>query len=227
MPRQFGVPEDIIKRVTSGFDGPETYSPFLSPIHSKHIIAINNAYMIGSWIDVVFFGDCNWYTDHRFKLAEFRGIKVTSCGRFAHKEHWQQEGVKYLDRDHEKGYGISSDPTKVAWNQNSGAAAISLAHHFGVKRIILLGFDMKLDPNRKSHWHGMHGYNKKGWAPPFPRHLKGFEYIDRDAKELGLEIINASPESAIEQFPKVEVKDLLNNQEEQNESCSFIPDGTI
>jgi hypothetical protein len=39
--------------------------------------------------------------------------------------------------------------------------------------------------------------------------LKGFGKIYRDAKERGIEILNASQESAITVFPKINVKEVL------------------
>lgn len=210
MPRQFGVPEDIIRRVMEGHEGPSTYSPFLSPIHGKHVIAINNAYLIGSWIDVMFFGDCKWYPANADALSKFPGLKLTSCARFK-KPHEICNGIRFLAWDHEKGFGISTKPDMVAWNLNSGAASVSIAHHLGVKRIILLGFDMKLDEKKKSHWHGAYGTSKNPkMVPHFQKQMFGFEFIARDAQSLGIEIINASPDSAITHFPKITVKELLS-----------------
>jgi hypothetical protein len=44
---------------------------------------------------------------------------------------------------------------------------------------------------------------------PFDRHLRGFAQIAKDAQQRGIEIINACPESAITQFHKCNVKELL------------------
>ena len=211
MPRQFDVPEEVVQAVMSGERLPAAYSPYLSPIHGKHVIGVNNAYRIGVWIDAMFFGDGAWYVVHRELLAKFPGLKVTCHIRFLKKKG--TEGIKYLAKDKNHKYGISNNPTTVCWNSNSGGAAISMAAHFGVKRIILLGFDMALDGGAVSHWHGSHGPlgrgKKKTKPPPFPRHLRGFEMIAKDAKERGIEILNASPNSAIVELPKVSVEDVL------------------
>jgi hypothetical protein len=204
---EFDVPDDVVRAlITRG--NPERLSPYLEPIHRKHVIGINNAFRIGPWIDVMFFGDCGWYPIYREELARFPGLKVTCCPRFNNRAKEQSEGVKFLAKDTSKREGITEDRSKVSWNSNSGAAAISLAHHFGVRRIILLGFDMKLSDfdSKISHWHGSHGGQK---PPPFPRHLRGFPAIAADAERLGIEIVNANPNSAIECFPKVSVKELL------------------
>jgi hypothetical protein len=200
------VPEQVINNVMTG-GHPSAYSDYLKPLHDKHVIAINNAYRIGNWIDAVFFGDCAWYVTHRLGLAQFPGLRVSCCDRFINKSEGH---IRYLAKDKSKTQGISENPTTVAWNGNSGAAAISFAYHLGVKRIVLLGFDMVLDSKRKSHWHGSHVPNAtKPKSPPFARHLRGFPLIAEDAKRLGLEILNASSISVIDVFPKVKVRDLL------------------
>lgn len=210
MPRQFGIPEEVIQNVMNRKELPSAYSPYLKPIHNKHVIAVNNAYQIGSWINVVFFGDCAWYLLHRLSLSKFPGLKVTSCKRFLKKPSKKADGIKYLTRDTSHRLGISNNPKQISWNSNSGAAAINLAVHFGAKRITLLGFDMNLDGNKVSHWHGSHKkLGEKVIIPPFKRHLKGFPVIAEDAKQLGVEILLVGSDSAIEVFPKVLLADVI------------------
>jgi hypothetical protein len=222
LPRQFGVPEEIVQRVMSGAQYPTAYSSYLEPIYKKHLIGINNAYQLGRWIEVIFFGDNSWYLAHCRMLAQYAGLKVTCNPRFYHKSVGRHDNIKYLERDKNHRHGISTKPGMVSWNDNSGFAAISLACHFGVKRIVLLGFDMRLDRDSVSHWHGHHREkygdikkreekNKKGKAksPPFRRHLRGCQAIANDAKRMGVEILNASPKSAIKDFPRVKLSEVL------------------
>lgn len=205
---EFDIPEDIIKDVLARRRRPSELSPYLEAIHNKHIIGVNNAYQIGHWIDILFFGDCGWYNVHRQALIDFPRIKITSCHN---RTFDKKENIKVLERDKTHKKGISSNKSKVSWNTNSGAAAISVAAHLGIKRIILLGFDMSLDNHSKySHFHGSHRKPEQGIkSPPFKRHLLGFPAISEDAKKMGIEIINASPKSTINVFPRVSVKELL------------------
>lgn len=210
MPRQFGVPENIIQEVVAGRQPPSTYSPYLSKLHDKHVIGINNAYMLGTWIDVEFFGDYNWYLIHRAALASWPNLKVSCAVRIGSSSY---EGVKYIERDNKHTSGISTNVSAVSWNNNSGTAAISLAHHFGVKRVLLLGFDMTVGNGNASHWHGPHRQepNKdiKHRLSSFNRHLKGFPMVARDASLLKMEILNVSQTSVVQEFRKVTLDEVL------------------
>jgi hypothetical protein len=212
MPRQFGVPEELIQKVFARIEPPSAYSPYMSAIHNKHVIAVNNAYQIGTWIDVLFFGDCGWHLVHRKKIAEFPGLKVTCCKRFTARAKEQMEGIKHLQKNGKRREGLTHDKQKVSWNYNSGASAINVAVHFGVKKIFLLGYDMKLDAAGFSHWHGSHNKpsDNKRKSPPFNRHLRGFPQIAKDAAALGVEIINCNPDSAINVFPKMTLQGVIN-----------------
>ena len=209
---QFNIPKDIVQQVLSKELTPDVYSPYMFSIHSKHVIGVNAAFLIGDWIDMMFFGDARFFLEYRVRLAEFSGLKVTSHERPS-KAKYAKENIKYLPKNPKWGKGISPNPSTVSWNGNSGAAAISVAVHTGVKRIILVGFDMKLNENYKQHWHGLYGTaGRKDGNPrglPFHRHLLGFKAIHRDSLIRGVEILNACPGSAITQFRKVTVKELL------------------
>lgn len=207
--KQFGIPDNIVRNVLSGTSTPSAYSPYMEPLHSKHVIGINISFMIGDWIDFVFFGDPNFFLKYQVELAKFPGLKV-SCAPNTEKVPW----VKYLAREGSHGKGISTNPYKVSWNANSGCAAISVAANAGAKRIILLGFDMKLGDNKMQHWHdvyhrGLATDQRRLKKLPFLRHMAGFKEIMNDAKKRGIEILNANPDSAIVEVPKYKLEDLL------------------
>jgi hypothetical protein len=163
--------------------------------------------MLGPWVDMVFFGDNNFFVRHKEALYQFPGLKL-SCTPSTDKFPW----VKYLSRNPTRPAGISPTPQTVSWNKNSGGCAISVAAHTGVKRIFLLGFDMRLDTANSQHFHSVYNVNgqpKNVRSLPFQRHLQSFPAIARDAKSLGIQIINVNPESAINEFPKMSLKEAL------------------
>lgn len=204
--RQFDVPQNVIQSVYTGQSQPSVYSPYLKPLHDKHIIAVNMAYKLGTWIDIMFFGDPSFWRRFSKELLLFKGLRVTCASSLLN-----EGGVKSVKRGRAKGkrpFGISTDPSTICWNNNSGASAINLAVLLGAGRIILLGFDMALDAQKNQHWHKI--YSSKPTAGPstFRKHLQGFPAISADLKALGIECINANPESAIVDFPRVNYRDI-------------------
>lgn len=206
--QQFGVPEKIVQKVIKGELPPSAYSPYMSAIHDRHVIGVNAAFLIGDWMDLVFFGDREFLRKYYKELARFPGLRVTMFNsKYAGEEvQW----VKTLKKD-KRPTGISDDPRSITFNANSGAASISIAANAGAKTIVLVGFDMKLSEDGKQWWHTFYTKGDKiaRGKLPFSRHLKGFPQIAKDARRRDIEIINASPDSAIKQFKKAEVKDLL------------------
>jgi len=203
--QQFQVPNEIVQKVLSRKLPVSAYSPYFQPIHDKHVIGINAAYLIGTWMDMVFFGDSGFFTDNKDQLFKFPHLKVSSNSS-TRKYAW----VKTLKRDAKK-HGISEDSSRVCWNDNSGSAAISIAVNAGAKRVFLLGFDMKLDEKNVQHWHKLYKKNQmqKVPHPPFNKHLAGFPKIAEDAKKMNVEIYNVSPDSVITQFPKITLQEAL------------------
>lgn len=205
--KQFEVPLPLIQAVYSKQSPPNVYSPYLEPLHDKHVIAVNMAYKLGDWIDVLFFGDSKYWAANKQELVKFKGLRVT-CGLGIPPD----KRLKMLRRANRNptlaNFGICTLDQYVCWNNNSGAAAINLAVHFGVKRIILLGFDMSLDEGNNQHWHKFYAGDKATVQTTFNSHLKGFPAIARDLKALGIECINANPESKIPDFVKMNYKDI-------------------
>lgn len=200
---QFQIPADIVNKVKAGTLPPSVYSDYMEFLHDKHVIGINVAYMIGDWMDIVFFGDSAFYLEHQTRLENYPNI-VASCASNTSDVNW----IRHTPMDGSCPRGISPVQSKVAWNQNSGSAAISIAAHLGAKRIFLLGFDMKRVENSQ-HWHQL--YKPKRVNPikrvptsdPFERHMRGFPKIAMDAKRMGIKIYNVCPDSAIDVFPKI------------------------
>lgn len=183
--------------------GPSLADMDLAPLHSQRVLGVNQAYKLGPWVDAVYFGDCGWYAQNLPAIRGYAGLKITSCGRCP------EFGWRHVHRVRRtKATGIESKHRDaIAWNNNSGASAINVAHWLGAKRVVLLGFDMQLRGDRKN-WHNDYRGEMKN-PELFNRHLRGFPQIAKDAQALGLEILNATPGSAITQFPFVDLKDLV------------------
>ncbi len=167
------------------------------------IIAINDSYRLAPWADLLYFCDRRWFEWHqaRAEFRTFKGSKVTLDEQVL-KAHPEIRGVKNTGRD-----GLETDPTGVRTGRNGGYQAINLAVHLGARRIVLLGYDMRLVAGR-THWHGGHPVAIRdtvftnSMLPCFPSLVKPL-------KELGVEVLNATPGSALTVFPMVELEAAL------------------
>lgn len=207
--KQLGVPDDLYAKIINHQVPITAIRPYCEFLKEEYVIGINMAYKLGAdLIDILFFGDTSfWEVNKMPMLNHFKSLRVT-CGP-------SLEGVttrvKILKKDHMHPYGISTKPGYISWNLNSGAAAINLAVLTGATQIILLGFDMNSQSPTQHHWHTEYGprtlVKQQG---VYVKHLQGFKTIAADAKKLGVEIINANPESAIKDFVKVNLKEIIH-----------------
>lgn len=181
--------------------GPSLKAVDVSRLEGRHVIVVNNAYQLAPWADVLFFGDCRWYLWHKDGINGFQGLKVTCC-----EEHVDKPGVKVLKRRNAP-FGISSNPYELFWNLSSGATAVNLAAHFGVRRIVLLGFDMRLVDDRHN-WHKDHQITRAG-HDPYKRFLIPWPTIAKHALERKIEIVNATPGSGLTLFPILDPETVL------------------
>ena len=108
-------------------------------------IGCNSAFMLGVEIcKICIFGDRNWFNTFEKGLAKYEGAVFTNCKSLLNtKLPW----LWTMPRS-ERGFSH----TALAWNNNTGVSAINLAFLLGVKRIYLLGFDMRRTVEH-SNWH--------------------------------------------------------------------------
>lgn len=187
--------------------GPSILKTNLEPIHDYRVIGTNQAYELGSWVDICFFGDQRWFWWNRDDLRiNYMGLIVSCCPEMAAKEK-NPGWIKVTARG--KHRGIEERPGKLAWNGNTGACAINLAYHLGSTKIILVGFDMYKEKNASNGGNNYHDKHKVTPKNPYPTYLKKFSFIAADAKRLGITIINATPGSVIKEFPIMTLEEAL------------------
>lgn len=110
----------------------------------------------------------------------------------------------------QEGSGLSQDPSLIHTGMNSGFQALSLAALFGVRRVILLGYDFAEGNRGKRHWHGDHPKGL-GNAPPgrYPAWGRAMGFLAADLKRAGIEVINCSRHTSLRCFPRIELGDAL------------------
>lgn len=174
------------------------------------VIAINNAYARCLWADAHYFADHRWYRWHKDKelFAEFRGERYSIENANSTIEDASIKVLKNLSVVGGTMGRLSDDPTGLYTGcGNGGYQAIELGILKGGIRIVLVGYDLKPDAEGRHHWHVEHPVTMDGGIYRFWREEYG--RMAPTAKARGIEIWNASADTALEHFPRVSLESLF------------------
>lgn len=199
--------------------GPSLRDVNLCRLEGCRTIVVNDNYLRCPWADILYFCDHKWWVWHttkpafRRRFAAFRGLKVT-MDRRVHEADPRIEWVADGGWNDAQGLvGLDARPTHLRNGRNGGYQALHLAVHLGARRIVLLGYDMKAGPQGEGHWFGEHvdetGQERKTAPATIAAWAKNFETLVAPLAERGVEVLNATPESAIACFPRVSLADGL------------------
>lgn len=170
------------------------------------IIAVNDAYRLLPWADVLYAADAQWWNWKRAVADRYLPpLKFTA----------QPEALTYRPSamlvNVVKGDGISTDPGKICSGGHSGHQAINLAVHLAGGRprgLILLGFDMQPGPTGQNHFFGEHPH---GYKLNYPDKVRRFATLAADLARLNIPIVNCSRQTAIPEsmIPRRPLADVL------------------
>lgn len=179
-------------------------------------IAINDAYLIAPFADVCYFADSEWWQWHtdgiakpalgltasevRERFASFAGQKCTVQGS---GNNVVDPAVHMLRNAHHyrHGTGISLDPEALVTGRHSGHQALNMAILSGTPRVLLLGYDGHPgDDPAKPNFHGTHPTPTPDAA--YAGYRESFERSKAEIVKTGVQVINCSPGTQINTFPK-------------------------
>jgi hypothetical protein len=166
------------------------------------VIAIKNTVELAPWADVLYgcgVDACGqtWWNREGHRLA-FGGLRYTL-------DDTAQRWASVLGLCSEREGGLTTDRSKLRSGHHSGFQAINLAVHLGARRIVLLGYDMQ-PSNGKDHYFGAHPYENE---LPYRLFLMHFPTIVEPLRELGIEVVNCSRETALTIFPRQPLREVL------------------
>lgn len=171
------------------------------------VMLVGDAYRLCSWADWLYHADQPWWKYHHESIiaAGFSGELWTSDRATAAR--YGLNHIRVVNRA-----GLSLDVGEIHGGSHSGYQAINLAHHFGARRILLVGYDM----------HGTHFFGKhpefvadkrtglRNTAPEtFEAFLERYRELSAAANKTGLQIVNCTPASAIKFFPMMSLDQAL------------------
>jgi len=183
--------------------GPSVGGLDLSRINGHRVIAVNSSWRTYRAADAIFYADGRWWREYgkHLSLSGFSGQIITTA-----KERPRQALMR---KRVPPARGIAKNPDQLAVEKSSVSGAINEAVHRGSKLIVLLGVDGKLGAGGKRHHHD-ENYMWKMVPNCFDDHAAEFKMLAPSLKALGIDVVNANPDSRIDAWPRVTFEEALN-----------------
>lgn len=178
--------------------GPSLLQCDLTLLAGRKVIVINSSYEAFPAAQVLIFSDMRWWCDHLKHLQSFKG-KIISTSRAASGH----PNLACMNR--KSNLGLADDPGTLMVRNTTLTAAINLAVHFGVAKIVLLGIDQKKAADGRTHHHKPHKWQQVSNC--YQRQQADLPKVAEDLKARGIECVNASPGSALTLWPLVNLAD--------------------
>jgi hypothetical protein len=170
------------------------------------VIAINESWQLCPWADALYGCDGKWWS-WRGGVPKFYGLKIWADP--AGCDHLYKDIKKITIRDNKSDELLMDKLGHVGAGGNSGFQCLNLAAQFGGKRILLVGFDMRVDLGE--HWHARHYPPLSNPHPNdnLPRWRRAIDGAHERLKQAGIEVINCSPVSMLKAYPKMTIAEAL------------------
>jgi hypothetical protein len=210
--------------------GPSLTQEICDKVKGRKAIVVNSSCLLAPWADVLFFTDSGWY-DGRFEDGSRRahfvnawpGL-VVSFSRQAKRELDHPNIGRTTPRilrvkacgaptapPHTSSYKVGFPPVgsrEIYVGRTSGHTAVSLAVAMGAKRVCLLGYDMQLVAGREHHHKDYTGPRDVSiYANEFVPSFNGW---NASALASGVEVLNCTPGSAVQEFPFADLDEVLS-----------------
>lgn len=208
--------------------GPSLTDEQLNLVKEQHdkgnirVMTLNNVYERVPYTDVHLSCDAPWW---RWYYPRREDLRALACPKFT----WWPDLAEKFNLDYifatEKP-GLSRDPKIVHINHGSSPMCINLAMHYGFKRLLLLGHDMKFapdyNPQKKDpgstprHYFGEYPGPLQHWPSVkvgrfepgvIDGLIEAYDAMIPDLKDAGMEVINVTPGSALTSFPMSTLED--------------------
>lgn len=161
------------------------------------VIAVNNTVQLAPWADVLYSCDRAWWLAYADQIKGFAGWRVALA------QDGLPSDVDGFPWSYASGLGLD----RLHTGNNSGYQAINLAFLMGAKKIVLLGYDMQ-HPGK--HWHPPHPAPLGNFCRGMPELcIPKFTALADDLRAQGIEVINASRETALTCFKRLTLAETL------------------
>jgi hypothetical protein len=161
-------------------------------LRGHKVIALNSSYERVPFADYLLFADTRWYRVHESRPAfrAFTGQLVTCSPHVDDPRVWRLRRMNPP--------GLAQELDTVVMRRTVMAAAMNLATHLGVARIVALGLDGK-ETDGRSHHHEPHPWPQKEGC--WGEQQDDLADLVVPLAERGIVVVNASPGTAVDLWP--------------------------
>lgn len=169
------------------------------------VIAINNSWKLVPWADVLYACDARWWEAYK-GVPEFKGLRVSQDTKVL----LMKRDIKIVRSQRGRDRLITNQPGIIGWGGNSGFHCLNLAVVWGARRIILIGYDMRLDLG--THWHGLHQSMNNPTPGNVLRWCRAVDGVAEALKKMKIEVLNTSDVSSLKNYPKVSLEEAIGQR---------------
>ena len=190
----YWTPEPLFegKSVAVLGNGPSLSMSSVIDLDPRYMIAVNSAIRLCPTAHVLFSRDSNWCQKYPALIdSAWSALKITTKLDAA-----TERGMLLVRMERRESFAAVGHPA-IRYGVSSGHAAVSLAVAMGAKEIVLYGFDGRFVDGR-SHWHDDYEEPRREVYATF---VTGWRGWNAAAQAVGVSIRNATPSSAITEFP--------------------------
>lgn len=187
--------------------GPSLKNQDLSVLKDRiHIVVVNESHQICPWAEILYSCDNSWWQLRQMEIRNFRGLKLG----FDVVGLMDVRNIKIKKSRHDNWNNdmLFDEPGLIGSGGNSGFQLVNLVAQMGATGIGLIGMDMRLDGG--IHWHGKHPSQLRNPDESVMREWrKNLDAVAFKMKGVGIDVVNCSPTSALENYPKVTINKML------------------
>lgn len=174
--------------------------------YACRFVAVNESWRLTPAADVLYAADVAWWKKRAPTAAAFAGERWTASAVWTDRDKSEFPEMNFAAT---KGGCDLTDDFPICTGNNSSFQAMSLAILWGARRIVFIGLDMKLGPKGQEHWFGSY-HDLTTPRNALGAFIKAFNHVAPQCVARGVEVINASRDTALECFPRMRLEDALS-----------------
>ena len=188
------------------------------------IVAVNDAWRLFydsekqscQLLDHLYAADDTWWNTYLEEINQCIDRDQIKLWIPVKKDFAKKHNMNYIKLYHGKN-GLCTEDMALYSGSHSGYQAINLSYHLGAKKIVLLGYDMKVKDTSHIHYFGNHPKGLRNSPNGYTKWVSHYNKLSVDANRCGLDIINCSRDTAITCFTQaiiqeIELTDNVRNQ---------------